>query len=139
MNRGNLALPAGGGIICIMTKPQVDSAGLRTFFRIAERWSLTCEEQSILLGGPSRATLLRWRKEPGSSTVGSDAIVRLSYVIGIYKALHVLFADDAQADAWLRRPNDAPLFAGTAALDRMLRGQVSDLQVVRNYLDGVVG
>ena len=44
-----------------------------------------------------------------------------------------------RADAWLRKPNDAPLFGGRTALDRMLAGQVSDLFVVRQYLDAQRG
>jgi hypothetical protein len=63
----------------------------------------------------------------------------LSYLLGIYKALQLLFKEPAAADAWLRRPNDAPLFGGRSALDRMLSGQVSDLFLVRQYLDAERG
>ena len=121
-----------------MTKTELASAGLRTFFRIAARWSLTCEEQQVLLGGPARGTLLRWRAAKEVCAVDRDVIERISYVIGVYKLLHVLFPDATQADAWLRRPNAAPLFAGTTALDRMLRGHMSDLREVREYLEEMV-
>jgi len=36
----------------------------------------------------------------------------------------------------MRTPNKAPIFGGQSALDRMAAGNVSDLYVVRKYLDG---
>ena len=64
---------------------------------------------------------------------------RESYSADHRKALQVLFANPAQADAWIKRPNQAPLFGGRSALDRMLGGQVADLFVVRQYLDAQRG
>jgi len=111
---------------------------LRAFFRIAKAWNLTAEQERTLLGNPGRSTFFRW-KAAGEGAIGADTLERISYVLGIYKALHVLFPDDAQADGWLRRPNQAPLFGGASALDRMLGGQVADLYVVRQYLDAQRG
>jgi len=59
----------------------------------------------------------------------------LSYILGIYKALQVLLPSTESADAWVKKPNTAPLFGGKSALDRMLGGNVADLLVVRQYLD----
>ena len=59
----------------------------------------------------------------------------MSYVLGIYKALQILLPDAEAADAWVRKPNAAPLFGGKPALHRMLSGNVADLYVVRQYLD----
>ena len=56
-------------------------------------------------------------------------------MLGIYKALQILLPDEKAADEWVKRPNDASMFAGHSALDRMLSGQVADLFVVRQYLD----
>jgi hypothetical protein len=64
---------------------------------------------------------------------------RLSYVLGIYKSLQILLPEPERADAWVRRPNDAPLFGGGSALGRMLGGQVADLFLVRQYLDAQLG
>ena len=112
---------------------------LRTFLRIAEAWGLTVPEQLRLLGDPPRSTFYKWREASlggDSPRVPRDVLERISYVLGIYKALQILFPDPARADAWVRRPNDAPLFGGRAALDVMLSGNVADLFVVRRYLDG---
>jgi hypothetical protein len=107
---------------------------LRTFFRIAEAWQLSVAEQMTLLGMTSRSTYFKWKRQEQAS-IPKDTLERISYVLGIYKALQVLLPDPAAADAWVRRPNQALPFAGRSALDRMLSGQVADLYVVRQYLD----
>lgn len=111
---------------------------LRTFFRIAERWSLGVGEQMKLLGLASRSTYFKWKRE-GTRRLPPDTLERLSYIFGIYKDLQILFPDAYAADQWVRRPNAAPLFGGRSALDRMLSGSVADLYVVRRYLDAERG
>lgn len=113
--------------------------GLRTFFRIATAWGLQADEERRLLGNPPRSTFHRWKSQNTAGSHTGDLLERISYVLGIYKALHILFPSDAQADGWIKRENSAPLFGGTTALDRMLGGQVSDLYVVRQYLDAQRG
>jgi hypothetical protein len=120
------------------TPARMASAGLRTFFRIAALWDLTVEEQVTLLGSPSRSTYFKWKKE-GTASLPRDVLERLSYVLGIYKALQLLLPDEASADSWIRRPNDAQPFGGRSALDRMLAGGVADLYEVRRYLDAERG
>ncbi|HET8656760.1 MAG TPA: antitoxin Xre-like helix-turn-helix domain-containing protein [Longimicrobiaceae bacterium] len=111
---------------------------LRTFFRIADLWKLSAEEQMTLLGIASRSTYYKWRNEP-PARLTPDLLERLSYIFGIYKDLQVLLPDPGAADAWIRRPNAAPLFNGQSALERMLSGHVADLYVVRRYLDAERG
>lgn len=111
---------------------------LRAFFNIASKWGLSAEQERRLLGAPSRSTYFRWKKER-SGPLPHDVIERISYILGIYKALHILFTESSQADSWLKRPNAASIFGGATALDRMLGGQVSDLFVVRQYLDAQRG
>lgn len=117
-----------------------DLAGpaLRAFFRISEQWRLSASEERVLLGNPGRSTFFRWKRDLAGQ-VPNDVLERISYVLGIYKALHLIFPDDRQADGWVRRPNQAPLLGGRSALDRMLGGQVADLFVVRQYLDAQRG
>ena len=110
---------------------------LRAFFGIAKVWGLNTEEQIALLGKPARSTYFKWKKSSGQ--LSKDTLERISYLLGIFRALEILFPDASSADAWIRRPNDAPLFNGQSALDRMLAGSVSDLFVVRRYLDAQRG
>jgi hypothetical protein len=111
---------------------------LRTFFRIAEAWKLNTEEQLMLLGEPSRATFFNWKKSQDVDLY-RDTLERISYIVGIYKALQILLPDPAAADSWVRKPNKAPLFGEKSALGRMLSGNVSDLFLVRQYLDAQRG
>ena len=111
---------------------------LRTFFRIAGLWSLSVEEQMTLLGLTARSTFFKWKKDQ-NAVLPKDTLERISYVLGVYKALQILLPDEKAADEWVRRPNAAPPFGGRSALDRMLSGQVADLFVVREYLDAQRG
>ena len=113
----------------------MSAAGLRAFAEIARRWELSVDEQLRLLGEPARSTFFAWRKNPQGAVLPRDTLERLSNLLGIYKSLQILFPDERNADAWLRKPNSAPGFGGQSALQRMLAGNVSDLNLVRRYLD----
>ena len=120
--------------------PAADLTGpaLRAFFRLAERWDLKVAEQRKLLGDPPESTFYKWKRERAGA-LSRDTLERISYLLGISKALAILFPQPDRADAWLRKPNEAPTFAGHSALERMLSGNVSDLFVVRQYLDAQRG
>lgn len=111
---------------------------LPVFFRIADAWGLSAGEQQTLLG-VGKSTLAVWRS--GKAKAGLDATVleRLSYLFGIYGALQILLPIPERADAWIRRPNSAPLFGGASALKRMLGGHVADLFAVHAYLNAQRG
>jgi hypothetical protein len=119
-------------------RKRLSGPALRTFFRIAELWGLSTDEQMILLGITARSTFFKWKKD-ADVVLPRDALERISYVLGIYKALQTLLPDEKAADTWVKRTNTAPLFGGRSALERMLSGQVSDLFVVRQYLDAQRG
>ncbi len=118
---------------------EMGAAGLRAFARIAQAWGLTVDEQLVLLGQPGRSTFFAWRKAPERASLPRDTLERLSNLLGIWKALQILLPDAAAADAWVRKPNAAPIFGGRSALQHMLGGNVADLNLVRRYLDGVRG
>ena len=109
-------------------------AGLKAFFRLAKLWGVGIAEQLILLGSPKRSTFFEWKKNPNRD-LQRDTIERLSYLVGIYKALQILFQDPTLADGWVRRPADTPPFGGKTPLAYMLRGAMAALYDVRRYLD----
>jgi len=114
------------------------NAGLRAFFQIVELWGLKTNHALILLGQPSKATFHNWKNGKYSSTgYALDLATRLSYVIGIFKALEILYQRPELADQWVSKPNLA--FGGQSALDRLMGGQITDLAAVRDYLDSVRG
>ena len=111
-------------------------AGLATFFRIADEWTLDTAQQMALLGLVSRTTFFRWKKA-APAALPPDTLERLSHVFGIYKSLQILLPAELSA-GWIHRANDAPLFGGRPALELMLGG-VAGLFLVRAYLDGERG
>ena len=113
------------------------AAAMRTFWRLAEAWALSANEQMALLG-VGRTTLYQW-KQGKVGPLDRHVLERLSYLFGIHAALQILLPLPQRAAQWLRKPNTAALFAGTSALERMLGGQVADLFVVRQYLDAERG
>src|SRR5690349_13529810 len=125
----SLLLPISGSL----PRPSLDAAGgagLRAFARVAELWHLSIAQQLVLLGIASRSTYFKWRKER-EPKLPRDTLERLSYLLGIYKALQLLLPDAHAADSWIHKPNSAPPFGGASALERMLTGNVADLYVVR--------
>ena len=119
-------------------RKSLSAPALRAFFRIAELWSLSVEEQMTLLGLRARPTFFKWKKDP-NVVLPKDTQERVSCILGVYKALQILLPDEKAADEWVKRPNEAPPFNGRSALDRMMSGQVADLFLVRQYLDAERG
>jgi len=111
---------------------EVDTVALKAFFKLSQEWGLSREEQIILLGRPSERTYYRWRGGKVSS-LPQDTLERISVLLGIYKASHILLPLPERANAWVKRPNKA--FAGESALEVMLKGRVDHLYQVRRYLD----
>jgi len=113
-------------------------AALQGFFSMAEAWDLSTDEQMKLLGSPPRSTFFKWKKEGGQ--LSNDTVERISHLLNIYKSLRILFTEQASADAWLKRPNDAPMFSGKSAIDYLMTtGSLVDLYKVRTYLDAQRG
>lgn len=119
--------------------PATHSAGaLRTFFNIVNEWQLSAQDGRALLGVP-KTTYSRWRADPRKARLTADQFERVSYVLGIYKDLQILFPDRETADGWMRRPNDGAMFGGRAPIERLRSGLVADLFLTRDYLDAARG
>lgn len=107
---------------------------LRAFFEIAKQWELNDIERLRLLGQPDGSVIDAWAIDEGPD-VSKDTLERISYILGIFKAINILLPIPERANAWMRSPNRALMFGGQSALDRMSAGNVSDLYIVRKYLD----
>ncbi|WP_447527689.1 MbcA/ParS/Xre antitoxin family protein [Vreelandella sp. TE19] len=114
------------------------AAAMRTYPGISHAWKMRESEAALLLGVPG-STYRRWKKTPESANLDANHLERMSLILGIYKALHILLPNQEAADGWLRRPNSNPLFSGHTPMERLLNGQVSDLYVVRQHLDAARG
>jgi len=112
-------------------------AGLTAFFSIAEDWGLTTDQQRTLLGEPKKTSFFKWKKDK-QVELSQDTLERLSYIIGIYKAVHLLFSTNTALE-WMKNRNKEPLFLGLSPLEFMLKGRVVNLSDVRRYLDWARG
>jgi hypothetical protein len=101
---------------------------------VAARWGLTVEQTCGLLGDVPASTWHSWVSRPPRD-LGVDRLTRVSYLLGIHQALHVLYPSSPLADEWVRRPNTNPLFGGRAPLDILLEGGIAAMDRTRSLLD----
>ncbi len=119
-------------------RSQMDAAAMRTYPNIARAWGLKEHDAARLLG-VADSTYRRWKNHPDRASLDASQRERMSLILGIYKALHILLPRPEVADSWLHRENKNPTFAGHRPIERLLSGQVSDLFVVRQHLDAARG
>ncbi|WP_208277608.1 antitoxin Xre/MbcA/ParS toxin-binding domain-containing protein [Massilia oculi] len=114
-------------------RARLSQSALKGFFRLAASWNLRDEDARELLGGLSSSAFYDWKKNP-DRLLEVDRITRISYLLGIYKSLHILYGDKL-ADEWIQLPNTNPIFAGRTPLAFMLGGGLLAMQSVRRLLD----
>jgi Protein of unknown function (DUF2384) len=115
-------------------RKRLSGPALRSFFLLADAWLLTVGEQIALLGHPGESTYFKYKADRDGS-LSFDTLTRISLLLGIYKALHILYADEALANRWVKLPNSNALFGGKPALELMMSG-IDGLYQVRRLLDG---
>lgn len=116
-------------------RKRLSAPALRAFFPIADAWRLSVADQRALLGWPAASTFHKYKSgSPG--TLSFDTLTRLSLVLGIYKALQLLYPEPALADAWVRLPNTHVMFGGRPPLELMTADGIDGLYRVRRLLDG---
>jgi len=108
----------------------------KAIVRLFEKWELSDEQSSVLLGDIAVRSYQRW-KSGNFGKVKVDLATRMSNLLGIHKALRILFIEPSRGYEWIKQSNDD--FGGSSALDLMLEGQITDLMRVRRYLDSVRG
>jgi uncharacterized protein (DUF2384 family) len=119
-------------------RKRLGGPGLRTFLNIADEWRLSEQQRRRVLGLPARSTFYDWLKKArrgDSVTLTVDELTRISAVLGIYKALKIIFSHDEDAAKWLRSPNRGIMFGGQEPLSLITSGTQDALISVRRYLD----
>ena len=114
-------------------RERLSRSALKGFFKLAASWQVRDDDARELLGGLSSSSFYDWKKNP-DRVLEVDRITRVSYLLGIYKALHILYGDKL-ADEWVHLPNTNPVFAGRTPLAYMLAGGLIAMQTVRKLLD----
>jgi hypothetical protein len=114
-------------------RERLSRSALKGFFQLVDAWQVRDEDARELLGGLSSSAFYEWKKNP-DRVLEVDRITRISYLLGVYKALHILYGDKL-ADEWVHLPNSNPVFNGRAPLAFMLGGGLLAIQTVRRLLD----
>ena len=112
---------------------RLSPSALVGFFRLADLWKLRDEDARGLLGGISNGTYYSLKRRP-SKTLDQDKLTRISLLLGIFKALNILYSKKL-ADAWVQLPNSNPMFGGESPLMSMIKGGVPAMIRVRQLVD----
>lgn len=119
-------------------RQDMNRVAIEAFFSLVEKWGIEgVSNKRKLLGQPTESLFYKWQRgEVG--TLPHDTLVRISYLLGIHKALKMLFSgNNERCYAWIKKPSKD--FGGQSAYERMLAGEITDLAYVRQYLDAMRG
>jgi hypothetical protein len=104
---------------------------------IAAHWQLRGHEIAALLG-VSPSTWDRMAAGKWEQSLSQDQLTRVSAMVGVFKGLHLLFADD-MADRWARLRNKGPLFDNRTPIEAMIEGGIPAMLDVRRHVDALRG
>ncbi len=113
---------------------RLSPAAIEGFLKIADLWQLRDADARQLLGGLSTGSYHGFKKQSAQRVLAQDALTRISLLIGIFKALNILYSEPL-ADAWLTLPNRNALFRGATPLAFLLEHGLPGILEVRRLLD----
>ena len=114
-------------------RTRLSPAAIKGLLRIATRWKLRDEDTRDLLGGISSGSFYAM-KNRAAKTLDTDQLTRISLLIGMYKALNILYSAKL-ADAWMTLPNTNLMFGGDSPLNYLKKGGIPAFVRVRQLLD----
>jgi len=114
---------------------RINAVALKAYSRVVDAWTLSLKEAAGL-ADMSESTWKRARKPDFAGELTKDQLLRLSAVIGLYKALELYFSEPL-ARSWFTRPNAGPLSRGSRPVDTAINGGLPRILAVRTYLDAL--
>jgi hypothetical protein len=115
------------------TRARLSPPAIKAFFAIVDHWEMRNEDAMALLGGASHGRYFELKKNR-NGLLSQDELTRISLLIGIYKALNILF-QRRLANQWSALPNSNSMFNNISPLQFMTRGGVPGMIAVRRLLD----
>jgi hypothetical protein len=117
-------------------RERLSPTALKAYVNLAGKWDLSQKDAAALLG----VSLKTWERIRGGQkpTLSQDQLTRISALVGAYKGLHLLFAND-MADRWPRLANRGPIFDKRSPVQAMIEGGIPTMLEVRRYIDAVRG
>jgi Protein of unknown function (DUF2384) len=116
------------------TRRRLSPAALKGFLAIVEKWGLRDPDARKLLGGISTGSYYGLKKDPSDGTLDQDKLTRISLLVGIFKALNILYSHKL-ADAWMTLPNSNPIFRGLTPVAYIIQRGQPGMISVRQLLD----
>ena len=124
-------------LVDLSAKPErerLSRSAIKAFFNIMARWKVRDEDARALLGGISNGRFYELKKNPGGRALDADRLLRISHLVGIFKALNIIYSEKL-ADAWMQLPNSNRIFGAKTPLAFMMKGGVPAIQTVHRLLD----
>ncbi len=123
-------------------RKRLSPAAVRGFFKIVKAWGIRDQDARELLGGISAASFYALKKDAEKralhKVLDQDRLTRISYLVGIFKALNILYSPKL-ADAWVMLPNKHAMFGGGTPLGYMVRMGIPGMGQVRRLVDSYRG
>jgi Antitoxin Xre/MbcA/ParS C-terminal toxin-binding domain/Antitoxin Xre-like helix-turn-helix domain len=132
--RARVVLPNGEERRDPAVRRRLSGPALRTFFAISRAWGLSATDERALLGWAPSSTFHKYKSGNGG-VLSFDTLTRISLVLGIYKALQVLYPEPAFADRWMQMPNANPMFGGRTPMAFVTETGLDGLLQLRRLLD----
>lgn len=114
-------------------RARLSRSALKAFFNIMDKWRVRDEDARALLGGISNGPFYEMKRDP-NKVLDADKLSRVSFLVGIFKALNILYSEKL-ADDWVQLPNANRIFGGETPLAFMIRGGIGGMETVRRLLD----
>ncbi|MBX9700354.1 MAG: DUF2384 domain-containing protein [Acetobacteraceae bacterium] len=118
-------------------RARLTPAALTALQALARAWGLTGAEAAALLG-VSATTWDRIKAGTWRGVLSQDQMMRVSALIGTFKGLHLLFADD-MADRWVRLRNSGPLFSNLSPIEALIERGIPGMIEIRQHVDALRG
>ena len=115
---------------------QKDLIAIEAYIRASGYWKLTNLVAGKMISVSPR-TVVRVKEGTWKGSLNQDQQMRVSALIGLYKALHLYFGNDDLADEWIALPNAGPLFSGRKPVDAMIEEGLPMIMKTRNYVDAL--
>lgn len=118
-------------------RSRLTKAAVKAVLRLADAWGASNAEGAALLG-VSKSTWDRMKAGTWDEILSQDQLTRASALIGVFKGLHLLFAD-GMADRWPKLPNRGPVFDRSSPVQAMIAGGIPRMLETRQYIDALRG
>lgn len=123
-------------VMNLMTDEQdrrVRIAAIKIFSNLCVEWSIQPEKSFGLLGFADVEDFYAWQSGELDRVNNDKTLEMLSHLMVIYKLLHQIFVNQAQANAWILKANSD--FNGASTFSYIIENGLAGASRVRWYLE----